>query len=270
MRRTPSLRARVAAIPPRRLLLFLDYDGTLTPIIGRPQDARLKATVRRTLNRLVRSVPVVIVSGRGLTDLRRRVGVPGVRYVAHHGLVYKEPGSGMRWLGRRISRNEVREWARLLESAAEGTPGALVEDKGLSVALHDRLVRPRDRVRLRRQALRALDSWLARGSATLVRGKRVLEVRPAGPWNKGTAVAAVLRRPWARGRVPVYLGDDRTDFDAFRVIRDRGIAVRVGGRRGLVGVGARVSGPKAVESFLRWLEARATTGSRHRLYPSGP
>lgn len=270
MRRNPSLRARVAAIPPGRLLIFLDYDGTLTPIVRRPQDARLQAAVRRTLSRLVRSVPVVIVSGRGLSDLRRRVGVPGVRYVAHHGLVYKEPGSAIRWLGRRISRKAVRGWARTLESAAKGMPGALVEDKGLTVALHDRLVRPRDRVRLRRQALLALAPWLVRGSVTLVRGKRILEVRPAGPWNKGTAVAAVLRRPWARGRVPVYWGDDRTDFDAFRVIRDRGIAVRVGGGHGLAGKVARVSGPKAVESFLRWLEARATVGSRYRPYPSGP
>lgn len=270
MRRNPSLRGRVAAIPPRRLLIFLDYDGTLTPIVRRPQDARLKAAVRRTLSRLVRAVPVVIVSGRGLSDLRRRVGVPGVRYVAHHGLVYKEPGSAIRWLGQRISRKDVREWARTLESVAKGTPGALVEDKGLSVALHDRLVRPRDRIRLRRRALLALAPWLRRESVMLVRGKRVLEVRPAGPWNKGTAVAAVMRRPWARGRVPVYWGDDRTDFDAFRVIQGRGIAVLVGGRRGIAGDVARVSGPKAVESFLRWLVARQNRGAPFRSTPLKP
>jgi trehalose 6-phosphate phosphatase len=264
MRWRPSLRARLKAIPSCRLVLFLDYDGTLTPIVRRPEEARLKTPVRRALSRLARRVPVVIVSGRTLSDLRRRVGVAGIRYVAHHGLVYKEPGSAVQWLGQRISRREVREWSKALRSVAQGTPGALVEDKGLGVALHDRLVRPSDRVRLRRQALLALAPWVVSQKVVLLHGKRVLEVRPAGAWNKGTAVAALLQRPWAVGRVPVYFGDDRTDVDAFRVLRGRGITVAIGGRRVIAGAETRVSGPKAVESFLRWLEARKNRGSSFR------
>ena len=182
MRRRPSLRARLEAIPPRRLVVFLDYDGTLTPIVRRPKEARLKVPVRRTLGRLARLVPVVIVSGRALSDLRRLVGVAGVRYVAHHGLVYKEPGSTAQWLGQRISRREVREWARALQSAAKGVPGALVEDKGISMALHNRLVRS---------------------------------------------------------------ADHRTDFGAFRVIRNHGFAVLVGGRRGIAGADRWMSGPRS-------------------------
>lgn len=260
MRWRPSLRARLKAIPPRRLILFLDYDGTLTPIVRRPEEARLKTPVRRALSRLARCVPVVIVSGRTLSDLRRRVGVAGIRYVAHHGLVYKEPGSAVQWLGQRISRREVREWVKALRSVAQGVPGALVEDKGLGVALHDRLVRPSDRARLRRQALLALAPWVVSQKAVLLHGKRVLEVRPAGAWNKGTAVATLLQRPWAVGRVPVYFGDDRTDVDAFRVLRGRGITVGIGGRRGIAGAETWVSGPKAVESFLRWLGTRQKLG----------
>ncbi len=264
MRWRPSLRARLKAIPPRRLVVFLDYDGTLTPIVRRPEEARLKTPVRRALSRLARCVPVVIVSGRTLSDLRRRVGVAGIRYVAHHGLVYKEPGSAVQWLGQRISRREVREWVKALRAVAQGVPGALVEDKGLGVALHDRLVRPSDRVRLRRQALLALAPWVVSQKAVLLHGKRVLEVRPAGAWNKGTAVAMLLQRPWAVGRVPVYFGDDRTDVDAFRVLRGRGITVGIGGRRGMAGAETWVSGPKAVESFLRWLGARQNLSASPR------
>ncbi len=264
MRWKPSLRARLKAIPPRRLVVFLDYDGTLTPIVRRPEEARLKTPVRRALSRLARCVPVVIVSGRTLSDLRRRVGVAGIRYVAHHGLVYKEPGSAVQWLGQRISRREVREWVKALRAVAQGVPGALVEDKGLGVALHDRLVRPSDRVRLRRQALLALAPWVVSQKAVLLHGKRVLEVRPAGAWNKGTAVATLLQRPWAVGRVPVYFGDDRTDVDAFRVLRGRGITVGIGGRRGMAGAETWVSGPKAVESFLRWLGARQNLSASPR------
>ena len=259
MTRRRPLRSLLAGIPAERLLVFLDFDGTLAPIVPRPDAATLPAPVRRTLDRLARLMPVVIVSGRTLSDLKRRVGVPGLRYVAHHGLVYKEPGSAMRWRGRRVPRETVRQWMRVLQAAAEGVPGALVEGKGMSVALHHRLVRPADRVRLRRQALRALAPWLADGSALLVRGKCVLEVRPAGSWNKGAAVAALLRRPWARNRVPVYFGDDQTDFDAFRVVRNQGFAVRVGGRRGIAGEHSWVSGPGAVAVLLRWLETRLAT-----------
>ncbi len=256
MKRKPSLRARLTAIPPHRLMVLLDYDGTLTPIVRRPEEARLKASVRQTLSRLARSVPVVIVSGRALSDLQKRVGLPSVRYLAYHGLLYKEPGTAMHWMGQRPRRQEVREWVRALKGATEGIAGALIEDKGLTVALHDRLVRPADRARLRRRALRALAPWLANKKVALVDGKRVLEARLTGAWNKGTAVAELLRRPWARRLVPVYFGDDRTDFDAFRVVRNRGLAVRVGGRRGLAGENAWVSDPSRLDSLLDWLSAR--------------
>jgi trehalose 6-phosphate phosphatase len=253
MKRTPPLRTRLAAIPPRRLLIFLDYDGTLTPIVRRPRDARLQPAVKRTLSRLVRSVPVTIVSGRALSDLKTRVGVPSLRYVAQHGFVYQEPGGARQWLGPRVPRAHVQSWRGALQAAADGIPGALVEDKGTSVALHHRQVRSADRPRLRRRALRALAPWLAKGKARLTRGKCVLEVGPAGSCNKGAAVAALLRRPWARNRVPIYIGDDRTDFDAFRVVRNRGLAIRVGGRRGIAGENSWTPDAGAVAVLLRRL-----------------
>ncbi len=254
MMRRPSLRARLASIPTGRLLLFLDYDGTLTPIVRRPQDAQLKASIRWTLGKLARSVPVVIISGRTLSDVQRRVAVSGVRYVASHGLVHKQPGATVQWLGRPVPRTTVQRWVKALESATTGITGALVEDKGFSVALHDRSVHPAHRPRLRRRALRALKPWLSSGKVTLIRGKRVLEARPSGLWNKGSAVARLLRQRWARGRIPLFIGDDQTDFDAFRAVQDHGgIAVRVGGRRSIAGEDSWVPDPKAVESLLRQL-----------------
>jgi trehalose 6-phosphate phosphatase len=147
-------------------------------------------------------------------------------------------------------------WRQALQASAAGVPGALVEDKGWSVALHDRNVHHGDRTILRRRVLRVLKPWLTNGRAALVRGKRVLEIRPGGSWNKGTAVAAVLTRPWARNRIPVYLGDDRTDRDAFRAVRGLGLAVRVGGRRGIWDEDAWLADPAAVVSVLLWLTTR--------------
>lgn len=260
--RRPSLRARLAAGLPNHLLLFLDFDGTLTPIVRRPDRACLKASVRRLLRLLVRSIPIVIVSGRTLSDLRKRVEVASLRYVASHGLRYQEPAARPRWLGRRVSRERVRRWVRALEAAAAGARGALIEDKESGATLHDRMVHPRERAALRRRALRALEPWLAKRQATLIHGKRVLEVRPPGSWNKGTAVARLLKEPWARGLMPVYFGDDRTDFDAFAALRGRGLSVRVGGRRYVAGEDAWISGTAAVESLLRWLAKQVAAGER--------
>ncbi|MBI5776740.1 MAG: trehalose-phosphatase [Nitrospirae bacterium] len=262
MKRSPALRARLAAVGPAKCLLFADLDGTLAPIVRRPRDARVSEPVRRLLRRLAGRIPVVIVSGRALADLRRIVGVPALRYIASHGLVYQESRSRARWLGRPAARSTIRDWIRALKRAAGGLTGAWVEDKGQTVALHDRLVSPGDRVRLHRRVRRALDPLLRDGRVSLVRGKRVVEVRPAGPWNKGTAVAKLLRERWAAGRVPVYFGDDRTDFDAFRVLRGRGLSVRVGGRRGAGGEDAWLPGPAAVASCLRWLDLEIERAQR--------
>ncbi len=256
MTRRRSLRSLLAEIPAQRLLLFLDFDGTLAPIDLRPDRTTLQAPIRDVLRRLVRLMPVIVVSGRALADLQQRVNVPGIRYIACHGLAFKESRSPVRWLGQRVPRLKVLRWVRALQSSAAGIQGALVEDKGWSVALHDRGVRRADRTILRRRALRTLKPWLVDGKALLVRGKRVLEIRPAGCWDKGTAVASVLTLPWARNRIPVYLGDDRTDRDGFRAVRGLGLAVRVGGRRGTWGEDAWLSGPAAVVSLLTWLTTR--------------
>ena len=251
-----SLRARLAAISMDRLIVFLDFDGTLTPIVPRPNRARLSRPVRKTLRKLVCQLPVVVISGRTLTDLRQRVGVPGVCYVGHHGLSCFETGKGVTWLTAPPHRSLVRRWLQALRIAAEGIDGAFVEDKGVTVALHDRLVKPKQRARLRRRARRVLAPWIAQGSVSLLQGRRVLEARSSRAGDKGTAVSTLLRRPWARHRVPVYFGDDHTDFDAFSVVHDRGLAIRIGGRRGAIGEDARLPHPHKLHSLLDWLAAR--------------
>lgn len=127
----------------------------------------------------------------------------------------------MTWLTIPPKRTWVRRWVRAVRIAAEGIEGAFVEDKGVTVALHDRLVKPKQRSRLRRRAWRLLAPWIAKGSVSLLRGNRVLQARSSRAGNKGTAVSMLLRRQWARHRVPVYFGEDHTDFDAFSVVHGR-------------------------------------------------
>jgi len=257
-----SLRARLAAISMNRLILFLDFDGTLTPIVSCPSRARLSRSVRETLWKLVGLLPVVVISGRTPEDLRRRVGLRNVCYVGHHGLSCLEVKGGVRWLVTPPRRTLVRRWLQALQTAADGIEGAFVEDKGMTVALHDRLVNPKHRARLRRRALRSLAPWIAGGSVSLLRGKRVLEARSSEAGNKGTAVSMLLRRPWAHRRVPVYFGDDQTDFDAFSAVRGRGLAIRIGGRRGVAREDAWLPDPGSLHSILEWLAAEQQDGKQ--------
>ena len=107
---------------------------------------------------------------------------------------------------------------------------------------------PMDRARVRQYS-----AWKSRV------GSQILQSR-----SKGTAVSMLLRGPWARHRVPVYFGDDRTDFDAFSVIHGRGLAIRIGGRRGAAGEDAWIPHPKKLHSILDWLAARQQGGETDR------
>src|SRR5437879_11770255 len=193
--------------------LFLDYDGTLTPIAARPEDAQLSDAARQTLDQAARTpnLDIVIVSGRALADVQQRVGVPGLTYVGNHGFEIEGPGISFR-------HPELERWRAALEAAAsEPAPlaasGATIERKGASVAVHVRTVPEGERRRLERQAEAVPRRPRLRGTA----GKGLVEGRPPVPWDKGHAVLHVLVHrhgaDWPSRVSAVYIGDDRTDED---------------------------------------------------------
>jgi alpha,alpha-trehalase len=201
--------------------LFLDYDGTLTPIVDRPDLATLSEPMRGTLERVARAGPTTVVSGRGREDVERMVGIGGLNYAGSHGFDI----SGPRLAGG-IRLDAAAEFARAVARAADSLPGALVEDKRYSVAVHYRLV---DKARVP-EVERAVDEVLARGGGLeKTHGKMVFELRPAIDWDKGRAVLWLLEAlGLARPDVcPVYVGDDVTDEDAFRALEKRGIGILV-------------------------------------------
>jgi len=204
-----DLLARLAAAP-EEAGLFLDFDGVLTPIVDRPEDAVPPPETRAELERLVgRYALVAVVSGRVGEDVRTRLGVGGIVYVGSHGLE-AEP--------------QADRWRRTLAAFAADSPWPQegVEVKALAVAFHFR-DHPDER-----KAVRRLDAIAdsAREQGLVARyGRKILEVLPPVGSNKGTAVQHLLEE---RGlRRALAAGDDTTDIDSFAALDGLEVAVRV-------------------------------------------
>jgi trehalose-phosphatase len=250
-----------------RLAVLLDYDGTLVPIRRRPELATLDPERRAELGLLGRKALVGLVSGRPLSEIRRLVGIPGLAYAGNHGLEIRV--SGRNWVhpGAGARTRAVARAAAAIRARTSRLPGVLVEDKGLTASVHFRLAAARRRALIR--TIVAEEVLRSRGGLALTRGKMVLEVRPNVPWDKGRGVVELMRRAdGSRPLFPIYIGDDRTDEDAFRALRDRGLTIRVGsGRRTLARHSLR--DVKAVWAFLTALRQRLGTVPEPSIFP-GP
>lgn len=205
----------------RRLVLLFDYDGTLTPIVGRPEQARLSASMKAVLKRVasLQGVTVGVVSGRALADVRAAVGLDGIVYVGNHGC--EIAGGGLRYIHPQVKRAkpQLTEISTLLKAALDPIRGSLVEDKGLSLSVHWRRVGLRDTAKFRRAVQRILAPWLGSGSVRVTHGKRVIEVQAPIAWDKGKAVDWISSRLRLSKTSDIwYLGDDRTDEDAFGTV----------------------------------------------------
>lgn len=204
----------------RTPLLFLDYDGTLTGIAERPELATLPEGMRKRLRSLGRVCRVVVISGRALGDLRRLVGIRRLYYAGNHGLELSGPGLSFVLPQAESVRPLLGRVCRQLEERVRGIRGALVERKGLTASLHYRLVHPSLVGDLRGILEEVVGPH---PEIKVTEGKKVFELRPNLPWDKGRAVLLLLELLNPEHRLtPVYVGDDRTDEDAFSALNPRG------------------------------------------------
>ena len=230
-----------------RLLVAFDFDGTLAPIVRRPEAARLAAATRAALGALAAraDVRVAVVSGRALGDLRAKVGLERLTYAGNHGLELSAGTWHWTHPGLRARRRPLRRAAEAAQALCLLAPGAWVEDKGATFSVHVRAVKD---LRVEARLRSGLAAAVRRAGGLAVRpGKRVYEVRPWLAWDKGRAVE-LLRRRLAPGAACVYVGDDATDEDVFRRFQGRGLTVKVGPGRTVAA--CRVAGPAAVRRLL--------------------
>jgi trehalose 6-phosphate phosphatase len=222
--REEDIRRRVSG---KSLAVFLDYDGTLTPIVEDHTRALLSVDMRAAVAALGKRCTVVIVSGRDLTMLRGLVQLDSVGYAGSHGFEILSPEGSSVSLERGVEfLPELDRVEQELREPLAGIKGHAIERKRFSIALHYRQVAQDDIGKLES----ILDRVLA-GHPSLCRGfgKKVFELKPDIDWNKGYAVLWILERLRLDRPeiIPLYIGDDLTDEDAFHVLAGRGLTVAV-------------------------------------------
>ncbi|BCO37459.1 trehalose-phosphatase [Mycobacterium heckeshornense] len=214
----------VAARPP---VVFFDFDGTLSDIVDNPDAAQLTAGAAEALRLLTAQCPVAVLSGRDLADVRQRIGLAGIWYAGSHGFELTAPD------GEHHQNDEAATAIPVLRRAAaelgaqlDDLSGVVVEHKRFGVAVHYRNA-ARDRVG---DVLAAVRAAGRRNALRVTTGREVIELRPDVDWDKGKTLHWVLGhiREAAPGQLlPIYLGDDITDEDAFDAVRGDGIAIVV-------------------------------------------
>jgi trehalose 6-phosphate phosphatase len=213
-----------------RPAVFLDYDGVLTPIVDRPEDALISDSMRETVQALAKRCPVCVVSGRDRPVVQELMGVDDLVVAGSHGFDIWSPTEGtIQHDAASGFEDVVAEAADRLRAEVGSIPGVVVEPKKASVAVHFRLVDPAQHKRISD----TVDAMLAEQPDRLkvTPGKMVYELQPKIDWNKGRAVLYLLQTLGldTDDVVPIYLGDDITDEDAFRALAGgRGIGIIVG------------------------------------------
>jgi trehalose 6-phosphate synthase/phosphatase len=217
LRHWEEIAARLAG---RGLFICLDFDGTLAPIVEKPELATMPDDIRTILLELKERYPVAVISGRSLEDLRGRAALPGIICLGNHGA---EMEGGTFGVSCRSSLEDFLSAARRLFASI---PGIQIEDKGVTASIHFRRVAP----------LLLGDFFVAfKGigrkfaeKVSVSEGRKVFEVRPRGAAGKGDAMGRLMAGV-GKDRVPLYMGDDTSDEEAFRALRGAGISVAVGG-----------------------------------------
>ncbi len=209
--------------------VFLDYDGVLSPIVDRPEDARMTPSMRQVVRDLAGRCSVCVVSGRDRAVVQELMGVDDLVVAGSHGFDIWHPVRGtLEHEAASGFEDLVAETTERLTDEVGSLPGVLVEAKRASVAVHYRLAGADDA----RRVHELVEQLLAEQPDDLkvTPGKMVYELQPKLDWNKGRAVDYLLDALELTGSdlVPIYLGDDVTDEDAFATLHDRGIGIYVG------------------------------------------
>nr|ADK11431.1 trehalose-6-phosphate phosphatase [Medicago sativa] len=262
----------------KQIIVFLDYDGTLSPIVADPDKAYMSKKMRVTLKDIARRFPTAIVSGRCLDKLFSFVRLAELYYAGSHGMDIKGPTN--RRSTKKGNNDEVllqpaseflpmiNEVYKILVEKTKCVPGAMVENNKFCLSVPFRNVDEKSWAPLAEQVSLVLNDY---PKLKLTQGRKVLEIRPTIKWDKGRALEFLLESLGfanSKNVFPIYIGDDRTDEDAFKVLRNRsqGCGILVSKISKETNASYTLQDPSEVGQFLRHLVDWKRTSSRsHKL-----
>nr|GMC58235.1 probable trehalose-phosphate phosphatase 2 [Ipomoea batatas] len=237
-----SFNGIMSAAKGKQIVVFLDYDGTLSPIVSDPDKAFMSAPMRLAVHEVARHFPTAIISGRSRDKVFGFVELDEVYYAGSHGMDIMGPATQVKsydakYQTRTVDKkgNEIsvfqpaHDFLPLLEKmlgelkeATCDVKGAFIEDNRFCISVHYRQVLEKDYALLEKKVHAILSNY-PKFHVTI--GKKVLEIRPSIKWNKGHALLYLLEAlgfsDSANNVFPFYIGDDKTDEDAFKVLKSR-------------------------------------------------
>lgn len=211
----------------KSVFIFLDYDGTITPIVLDPYKAFLAEDTKILLKNISRKYFLSIVSGRALTDLRKRVGIYRILYVSNHGLRISHSNLKWDYPLTKAQKNNLLKCFKEIKSSLNSVVGIKFEKKEVSFAVHYRTVQNNQIQKLKKIILNILLKYYK--SLKLLKGKKMFEIKPDVEWNKGMAILKILSIiNKGFNNIIIYIGDDITDEYAFKLLSHKAYTIRVG------------------------------------------
>lgn len=214
------------------VLLLLDYDGTLTPIVSKPQDAQIKSSTQSILKTLTKNLrfSVGIITGRSIEQMKRFLSLDNVLIAGTHGLELWGPNVKDRYNHALKFKKKMRKLKTNLKPLERKFAGSCVEDKKISIAYHYRLTNPALHSKIDMEFFKLTFPWIKKGEIKILEIKKGWEILPPIPWNKGKAVQWLLSHRH-KNTFPLFIGDDVTDETAFKAVNSKGISIRVGRKK---------------------------------------
>lgn len=236
------------------IFFFLDYDGTLLAIRKKPGLAKISRKTRRLLKSLAKEkwTKVFIVTGRTLKNIKYLIGLKSISYIGNHGFELEDRNLTFFNKKAEDSKRAIRAIYRNLRKSLK-IKDAIIENKFYTLSIHYRLVKKRYLEILKSKVYNIAAPYRKKGIILITEGKKVLEIRPNLRWNKGSMVRWMIRKLRIRGGLPVYIGDDKTDEDAFKALRESGLTILVSKKPVPTEAKFRLKSPREVFAFLRYV-----------------
>lgn len=216
-----------------KIILFLDYDGTLTPIKKIPSLAVLSNKKIYTLKNLMKNkfILPVIITGREYNDIKKILLLPGLIIASNHGFRITDGNSDWIHPRAKVLMPIMNKIYRKLLMKLKSIPGVLVENKKITITVHYRNTEEKFIHLIKNIVDETAKQYFSKLKIT--EGKKVYEIRPDILWDKGNAVSRIIKlnRKSNKNELNIYIGDDKTDEDAFRILDNNAIKVRVGYNR---------------------------------------